>query len=93
MKFEWDSTKADQNFAKHGVSFIEAETVFDDPFFLVFPDKLHSVGELRYLILGESELGELLVVSYTERGDVIRLISARLATPKEEADYEKEKYR
>jgi uncharacterized protein len=93
MKFEWDVNKAIRNLAEHdGVSFAEAETVFDDPFFLVYPDTLHSVSEMRYLILGESERAELLVVSYTERGDNIRLISARRATPKEERKYEKEKY-
>lgn len=92
MKFEWDSAKAAQNLVKHNVSFVEAETAFDDPFFLTFPDVLHSIGEMRYLILGESEQLRLLVVSYTERGQNIRLISARQATPKEERKYEKEKY-
>ena len=94
MKFEWDSNKADQNLINHdGISFDDAQTVFDDPFFLAFPDTLHSIGEIRYLMLGESGRGELLVVSYTERGENIRLISARRATPKEERKYEKEKYR
>ncbi|MDX2040620.1 MAG: BrnT family toxin [Acidobacteriota bacterium] len=92
MKFEWDSNKAALNLAKHGISFTEAETVFDDPFFLTFPDILHSISEMRYVILGESELFRLLVVSYTERGLVTRLISARRATPKEVRKYEKEKY-
>jgi len=93
MIFEWDKNKADRNLANHDVTFAEAETVFDDPFFLVYPDTLHSVGEMRYLILWESEAAELLVVSYTERGNKVRLISARRATPKEERKYEKEKYR
>ena len=91
MKFEWDSDKAARNLAKHGISLAEAETVFDDPFFLVFPDALHSIGEMRYLILGESDQGRLLIVSYTERGQNTRLISARRATPKEERKYEREK--
>lgn len=92
MKFEWDSNKAAFNLAKHGISFAEAETVFDDPFFVTFPDTLHSIDEMRYLILGESEQLRLLVVSYTERGSITRLISARRATPKEGQKYEKEKY-
>ena len=88
MSFDWDDEKAKSNLAKHGVSFDEATSVFDDPLFLTFADPEHSLGEQRFIIIGESAKGRLLVVSYTERTKTIRLISARLATNKERKAYE-----
>nr|AAK01338.1 unknown [uncultured bacterium Pu8] len=88
MNFEWDEEKARANLEKHGVSFEEAQTVFDDPLYVDFYDPHHSVDEHRYIIIGESRQGRLLMVSYTERGDVARLISSREATPAERKDYE-----
>ncbi|MEI6328643.1 MAG: BrnT family toxin [Pseudanabaena sp. ELA645] len=80
MKFEWDKNKATKNFSKHGVSFNEAGTVFDDPH--------HSDDEDRYLIVGASNRGRLLIVSYTERRDSIRIISTREVTRAEREVYE-----
>lgn len=91
--FEWDAKKATLNLEKHGVSFEEARTVFNDPFFLVYPDHAHSIGEARYVILGESSEWRALVVVYTERGSTTRIISAREADKQEQRDYEEEKYR
>ena len=88
MEFEWDPVKADANFAKHGIRFAEAQTVFDDPLFIDFYDPDHSDDEARYLIVGRSEAGRLLIVSYTERGGAHCLISARPATRHEQRDYE-----
>lgn len=89
MKCEWDATKAAGNLAKHKVSFDEAKTVFDAPFYVDFYDPDHSYDEHRYLIVGESNGQRLLIVSYTERGDTARLISAREATTAERKAYEK----
>jgi uncharacterized protein len=88
MSFDWDEEKALTNLDRHGVSFEEAQTVFDDPLYVDFYDPEHSLAEHRYIILGESRHGRLLLVSYTERGGVIRLISSREATPAERRDYE-----
>ncbi|NCR02142.1 MAG: BrnT family toxin [Microcystis aeruginosa G13-12] len=88
MQFEWNKNKAVKNLSKHGVSFEEAKTVFDDPLYVDFYDPEHSESEERYLIVGESDRGRLLIVSYTERGDVIRLISAREVTQTEREAYE-----
>ncbi len=88
MEFEWDEEKAAANLAKHGVSFEEAGTIFDDPLYVDFYDPDHSSGEHRYIIIGESRQGRLLVVSYTEPGDVTRLISAREVTRSEREAYE-----
>jgi len=88
MSFEWDEDKAGANLEKHGVSFEEAQTVFDDPLYVDFYDIGHSYGEHRYIILGASNQGRLLLVSYTERGDNIRLISSREAVPAERRAYE-----
>ena len=88
MEFEWDEEKAAANLAKHGVSFEEAGTIFDDPLYVDFYDPDHSSEEHRYIIIGESRQGRLLVVSYTERGDVTRLISAREVTRSEREAYE-----
>ena len=88
MKFEWDENKAAANLSKHGVSFAEAKTVFADPLHVDFYDPDHSFDEHRYIIIGESQQARLLMVSYTERGDVIRLISSREVTLAERKVYE-----
>jgi uncharacterized protein len=88
LRFEWNPAKASSNQAKHGVSFVEASTVFGDTLSLTIPDPDHSVGEVRYVLLGQSLHGRLLVVSYTEESDIIRIISARLATRRERQKYE-----
>lgn len=90
MQFEWDNNKAQINLTKHRVSFDQAKTVFDDPLFLVFTDPDHSIEEQRLIIMGESSQGRLLVVAYTERGEVTRLISAREATRGERRAYEED---
>lgn len=86
--FEWDDRKANSNLRTHGVSFREAATVFADPLSITIPDPDHSATELRFIDIGNSYAGRILVVSYTERGDNIRLISARPATRKERSQYE-----
>ena len=88
MEFEWDEEKAAANLAKHEVSFNEAKTVFNDPLYVDFYDPDHSFDEHRYIIIGESRQRRLLIVSYTERDDVIRLISAREVTRSERETYE-----
>ena len=88
MPFEWDPAKAAANLLTHGVSFDEAKTVFDDPLYVDFYDPDHSLDEHRYIIIGVSQPGRLLMVSYTERGDSIRIISSREVTQKERRDYE-----
>lgn len=88
MQFEWNSDKANLNLKKHGVSFSEASTVFNDPLSLTFPDPDHSYGEDRYVIIGLSGANRILVVSHTDRADRIRIISAREATRKEQRFYE-----
>ena len=90
LKFEWDSNKAKSNQKKHGISFEEAKTVFQDPLSINFDDPDHSIGENRYIIMGLSSEGRYLLVSHTERENKIRLISARLLTSKERRDYERE---
>ena len=88
MRFEQDENKAASNLSKHGVSFEEAKTVFDDQLYVDFYDPDHSDDEQRYLIVGESNRGRLIIVSYTERGDSLRLISARVVTRSEREVYE-----
>ena len=78
MKFQWDRAKASANYRKHGVSFDEAASVFDDSP-RCFDDLDHSDVELRYLVIGFSNRGRLLAVIVTDRDDEIRIISARLA--------------
>ncbi len=89
MNFEWDKTKAQTNENKHGVSFIEASEVFDDEHSSSVHDPDHSYGEERYLLFGISSKGNLLVVSYTERLNIIRIISARRMTRQERKAYER----
>lgn len=88
MKFEWDLTKAAENVAKHGVSFEEAATVFRDTLSVTGLDPDHSIDEERLVIFGVSTSVRLLVVAHTERGDTIRIISARPTTPAERKIYE-----
>ena len=88
LHFEWDARKATSNAAKHGVSFKEATTVFGDPRSLTIPDPEHSAVEKRFVIPGCSHTGRLLVVVHTERGDHLRVISARPASRKERKSYE-----
>jgi uncharacterized protein len=86
--FEWDPEKARENEQKHGVGFPEASEVFDDDRSSSVSDPDHSADEDRYLIFGISKQGRHLVVSYTERGERIRLISARQMTSRERRAYE-----
>jgi len=88
LQFEWDPAKAAENLAKHGVSFEEAATVFRDTLSATGQDPDHSIDEERCVIFGVSASGRLLVVAHTERGDTIRIISARPATPGERKIYE-----
>jgi hypothetical protein len=89
VRFEWDPRKAASNIRKHGVSFEEASTVFDDPLAVIFDDIDHSDTEPREIIIGQSVLQRLLLVHFTERiRDLIRIFSARQATPRETKDYE-----
>ncbi len=89
LTFEWDERKAQQNIQKHKVSFEEAVTVFADPLSLTILDPLHSEEEDRFVTMGMSLKGRLLVVVHTERGDAVRIISARLATRRERRTYER----
>ena len=88
MLFEWYPPKAASNLRKHGVSFEEAGTVFGDKKIAEYPDREHSEDELRYLAIGRSELGRLLLVVYAPTELGIRIISARLAERWERREYE-----
>ena len=88
IEFEWDENKEEANLSKHGVSFDEAKTVFDDPLYIDFYDPDHSDDEDRYIIIGKSQQRRLLVVSYTERDRKTRLINAREVTRREREYYE-----
>lgn len=89
MEFEWDTNKAVVNLSRHSISFDEAKTVFQDPFHVIFDDPDHSFQEDRYIAIGQSAQRRLLFISYTERGNAVRLISARTATRSERGLYEK----
>jgi uncharacterized protein len=88
LRFEWDNRKAESNLRAHGVSFREATTVFGDSLSITISDPDHSTAEMRFVDIGLSHRGRLLVVSYTERGNRIRLISARRTTRNERRQYE-----
>ena len=88
MLFDWDPEKAKANLKNHKVSFEEAQTVFNDPLFIIFADPDHSIEENRFIVMGESNKNRLVVVSYTERPPATRLISARKATRAERKNYE-----
>lgn len=94
LRFEWDDAKGTENLRKHAVSFEEATTAFDDERSLTIPDPAHSVGEARFLLLGQTSSHRLVVVAFTEAApdtDSIRIISARLADRGERHDYEEGK--
>jgi len=88
MEFEWDELKAAANRSRHHVTFDEARSVFNDPLSLTFPDPQHSEREHRYITLGFSLAGRLLLVVHTDRSGAIRIISARRMTQKERMTYE-----
>lgn len=88
LRFDWDPSKAKSNEAKHGVGFAEAATAFGNPLSITIPDPERSVGEARFVLVGLSYLGRLVVVAHAETPDSIRIISARLATKAERRSYE-----
>lgn len=90
MEYAWDPEKAEANRRKHGVSFHEAATVFGDPLAITFLDPDHSVDEYRFLTFGLSNADRLLVVSHADRGDTVRIISARIVTRQERRIYEED---
>jgi len=87
LQFEWDPNKAARNVERHHVSFDEAATVFDDPVFITVIDEEHSTDEDRYITIGRSQRGRLLLVAHTDRGGRLRIISARKATRRERKFY------
>ena len=88
LTFEWDERKARSNLGKHGVSFEEAATIFGDRLSLTISDPEHSLTEQRCITMGKALTGKLLVVVHTDRGDNIRIISARRASQRERRFYE-----
>jgi len=88
VNFEWDPRKAAQNRRKHRVSFHEAATVFGDPLSLTYYDPDHSASERRFITLGMSNASRVLMVAHADRGENIRIISARKATAREREHYE-----
>ena len=90
LHFEWDENKATANYQKHGISFDEAKTVFNDPFSITIADPKHSLNEERYIDIGLSVRVRVLVVVYTERESKIRIISCRQATTRERKTYEQQ---
>jgi len=92
MAFEWHSKKAERNLKDHGVSFEEAATIFDDPFQVHYPDDAHSLGEQRYICLGFSNQGRLLILAYTEPvPETFHIITSREATRKEQREYDSQR--
>jgi len=91
IQFQWDAQKATRNEKKHRVTFAEAAMVFRDPLAFIFDDEEHAEEEYREIIIGHSSRNRPLVVSFTERGDVIRIIGARKADREEREDYESAK--
>jgi len=90
LEFRWDQVKAAANRAKHGVAFEDAATAFADPLSMTIHDPLHSQDETRLVLIGRAHSGRLLVVVHVDRGNAIRLISARPATRKERKTYEED---
>jgi uncharacterized DUF497 family protein len=90
MNFEWESEKAAENLKRHGVSFEEAATAFGDPLSITISDPDHSEAEDRFILLGMTFRGRLVVVVHTDRGENFRLISARIPTRRERQSYEQE---
>ena len=92
MEFEWDDAKAEANLRKHGVAFAEAATAFGDPLAITFYDPAHSDDEDRFLTIGLSEGGRVVILSHTDREESVRIISAREATRGERKGYEDGNY-
>jgi len=92
VQYEWDPEKAEANFRKHRVSFVEATTVFRDPLAVTFDNPDHSSGEHRYITIVKSTAGRSLFVAIAERGDRVRIISARRATRREVHGYQEGKF-
>ena len=92
LTFEWDEVKAKTNFKKHKVSFEEGKTIFNDPLLFTFPDDVHSSTEERFINIGLSANGLILVLTHTERQDKIRIISCRKATAQERKFYEESSF-
>ncbi len=92
MKFEWDSYKNQSNLEKHGVTFEEAQFVFDDVFAVIIEDDFHSISEFREIIVGQSSKNRLLYIVFTEKKEYIRIISARKLTAPERRRYEQGKF-
>ena len=88
MNFEWDPAKAAANLEKHGVSLEAAATAFGDPLSITIGDPDHSYDEDRFVLIGQTSAGILVVVAHADRDETIRLISARMATKHERRDYE-----
>ncbi|HHT9105053.1 MAG TPA: BrnT family toxin [Candidatus Wujingus californicus] len=88
LTFEWDEEKAKENLRKHKIDFTEAKTIFNDPFSITITDPEHSIGEYRYVDIGQSSKGQILVIVYTDRMSNIRIISCRKATKSERRIYE-----
>lgn len=88
LRFEWNGRKAQLNKRRHGITFEEASTIFGDALSLTIPDPAHSIGEERFITIGTSIKGRLIVVVHTDRYDIIRIISARKATKNEKKQYE-----
>jgi len=88
LQFEWDEKKANINRRKHGITFEEASTAFGDELSITIDDPIHSDDEDRLILIGQSKLLRTLIVVHVERRDVIRIISARKATKKEQKFYE-----
>lgn len=88
--FEWDPLKARRNSRKHAVSFEEACSIFGDPFAVTFPDQDHSASEQRFVTIGRSSVGRILVVAHTDGNEKVRIISARKATRRERENHEEE---
>jgi uncharacterized protein len=88
LRFAWDARKAEANLRKHGVGFAEAATTFEDPLSVTIPDPDHSTDEERFISIGRSRQHHLMVVAHVERGDTIRIISARPASRRERDMYE-----
>jgi len=88
VNFEWDPRKERQNRRKHGVSFHEAATVFGDPLAVTYDDPDHSISERRFITVGVSKAGRFVVVAHADRGENIRIVSARKATTGERNQYE-----
>ncbi len=88
LTFEWDEVKAKSNIKKHKVSFEEGKTIFNDPFLFTFHDKVHSTNEERFINIGISASGHILVLTHTERKDKIHIINCRKVTARERRFYE-----